>query len=69
MSHSFDDETDRLTEMLQHSAQLLLEHIQAHAAIVPLDNQSQSYIVIGDNGAMRRFCRAIAPAKKLGAAH
>ena len=62
MSVLFDDETARLTEVLQNAAQALLQHIQASTVIIPLDDDNPAYIVVGDNCALLRLCRAIGPA-------
>ncbi len=63
-SAKFDNETARLTEALQLSAQALLIHIDANTAIVPLDDCNAAYIVIGDNCALMRLCRAITPVQE-----
>ena len=67
MSLSFDRETERLTEVLQHAAEALLEHIQTRSVIVPLDKQSSAYLIVGDYAALTRLCRVITPGRHVDA--
>ena len=69
MSIRSDDETVRLTTILQQSAQALLEHIQANTVIIPLDDHNPAYIVVGDSGALMRLCRVMLPGPVMSQAH
>lgn len=57
---TFDETTEHLTSNLQRAAAALLAHNDSLTVIVPLDSLlSTSYIVIGDNLALKRLCRVI----------